>query len=184
MRFSNTLAILIVSCTASHGWILDQSCNSYSQMVTTGMQSAFDLAQAGSDAMGDLAIAKSINTNTLTAQRDLVSYLFAESMTGGKIDPTTRNWQSAASIFSRVLAYNTGQPGASAASYRALPSSEVILFCDYSRFKENVDCLGNPKPGYVCDTTMGVFWPISSIYSNCKSTSSLKLTSVEVSGSK
>jgi hypothetical protein len=150
-------------------------------MVIAGMQGAFDLAQAGSDIFGTLAASGS--GDTWQAQKDLVSYLFAEALTNGNIDPSNANWQTAAKTFTSVLKYNgnSGQPDATPSDYRSLNTDGLIVFCDYSRFKENQNCDGISKPGVTCDTTIGISWPMNDIYSSCKSSGIFSMSSTEVS---
>jgi hypothetical protein len=102
----------------------------------------------------------------------------------GNIDTTNAKWQTASKQFTSVLKYNSnnGQPDTTPANYRSLNTDGLIVFCDYSRFKEDQNCDGVAKKGITCDTTIGISWPMNDIYSNCKSTSVFSSTSVEVSG--
>ena len=168
MKPTGILAFLLGSFITSHGYVLDSSCSQYSQMVITGMQGAFDLAQAGSDTFGTLT--PSGSGVTWQAQRDLVSYLFAQALTNGNINTGNEFWRNASRRFNSVLNYNNnnGQPEPSPSNYKTLSTNAVIVFCDFTRFKENQDCYGVPSPGRTCDTTLDISWPISDAYTNCK----------------
>jgi len=120
---------------------------------------------------------------TWQAQKDLISYMFAEALNNGNIDTTNEKWETASKQFTSVLKYNNnnGQPeNGPAAGYRSLNSDSLIVFCNYDRFKENQNCDGVTKKGITCDTTIGISWPMNNIYSDCKSTSPFSFSSIEV----
>ncbi|KAI7970588.1 hypothetical protein EIK77_004614 [Talaromyces pinophilus] len=181
MKVFSTVAAILGILHGSNGYVLDKSCDPYKQMVIDGMSSAFDMAQAGSDTLTQLSTSGS--GAVWDAQKDLVSYLFSEALTNGNIDKSSSNWGKVSNTFSAVLKYNNnqGQPQSTPSDYRSLDPDSLVVYCDYSRFTENKDCDGNEKKGIVCDTNIGISWPMNSIYSDCKSTSKLSTTSVEVS---
>lgn len=168
MKLAVSLSFSLAFSTVSHGYILDKSCLNDKQIIVEGMKGAFQLAQSAEQAFTQLS--QSTTGDTGVAQKDLLSYLFAETLTGGNIDPKNNKWKLAKGIPSQVLKYNRGdgQPDITPLHYKGLPTDRLILFCNYDRFKENEDCVGNPKPGYTCDTSIGVFFPMNDIYSDCK----------------
>ncbi|TGO55961.1 hypothetical protein BCON_0084g00290 [Botryotinia convoluta] len=80
-------------------------------------------------------------------------------MTTGKLPNT----------FSTVVGFNTnnGQPDIIPPEgpyrYRSLNEGQLIVYCDYTRFNENVNCDKEKHPYYTCDTTLGIAWPMKSI---------------------
>ena len=82
MKLTSTLALL-GSFATSHAWVMDNSCAKYGQLVPDGVNGAFDLAQAGSDTF---SIIPSGSGAKWQAQKDLISYLFAEALINGNID--------------------------------------------------------------------------------------------------
>ncbi|RJE21510.1 hypothetical protein PHISCL_06143 [Aspergillus sclerotialis] len=164
---------------------MDKSCDPYKETVLEGMKGAFKLAGAGSNTLNQLS--RSSSTPAGMAQKDLLSYLFAETMTNGNIDTNNAQWNVAKNMFSSVLRYKTtsntsnGEPRSTDGKYQFLPVNEVILYCDYSRFKGNEDCKGNSKKRDTCDTSIGVAFPMNDIYSNCKKDSIISSHTVIVS---
>jgi len=167
MKLSNPLAVLFGSLAISYGWVLDASCSQYSTMITNAMVSAFEFSQAASDIFG---ITGPGSGNKWQAQSDLISYLFAETLTNGDIDTSNTNWKTAKNIFSLVQAFNTneGNPQTTPSSYLTLDSNVIILYCDYTRFTEGVDCNKKAKPGYACDTKINHLEEMDDEYNDCK----------------
>jgi len=158
---------------------MDSSCLAYSQLINDGMNNAFDLAQAGSDTF---AITLLGSGPKWQAQKDLISYMFSEALTNSNIDTGNKNWQLGESTFASVLKYNTnnGQPDATPANLRNLNTDSLIVYCDYSRFKEGENCDGVKKDGNTCDTSIGITVPMDDIYNDCKSTSFFSSTEISV----
>jgi len=191
MKFTGLLTLVLGSFAAtSHGYVLDKSCDPYRDMVITGMKSAFDLAQAGSDLLSHLT--PSGSGATWQAQKDLVKFMFAEALTNGNPDPNNANWNTVSSKFNLVLAYNSnggqGQPDITPTNsnadqtgvYTPLGADKLVLFCDYSRFTKNQNCDKIAKPGITCDRTNGMAWPMDDIYNDCKSRSIFSSSSIQV----
>ncbi|KAK2601860.1 hypothetical protein QQS21_004546 [Conoideocrella luteorostrata] len=52
--------------------------------------------------------------------------------------------------------------------YWGLPTSEVVVYCDYSRFFLDKKCFtGEANPGFACDTSVGIEYPIDQIFLEC-----------------
>lgn len=149
MKSTTILIVLIGLLATSYSYVLDSSCDPYRSMVISGMQGAFDLAAAGSDTFGFLT--PSGRGAIWQARKDLVSYLFSQALTNGNIDNSNTNWKDVWLKFESVLTYNSnnGQLDASPSNYRSLGSNGLIVYCDYSRFKENQDCQGNRMSGRI-----------------------------------
>ncbi|TVY20918.1 hypothetical protein LARI1_G001711 [Lachnellula arida] len=167
MKLISTLAVLFASFTGSYGWFLDKSCAStYKNLVVDGMNNAFDLAQAGSDTF---SITPSGNGAKWQAQKDIISYLLAETLTAGDIDPKSQNWGIAKGVFTSVLKYNkNNRPQTLPSNPATLGTDSVIVFCDFGRFKEDRDCNNNKRPGKACDTSIGVVIDMGPLYQACK----------------
>ena len=171
MKLATTLAFVLSFSVNSHGWVMDRSCTPYQSTVREGMINAFKLAGAGSDTLKQLS--QSSSTPTWIAQKDLLSFLFAETMTNGNIDTNNARWTVAEDMFSSVLQYKTTTDGGAernTMSYKTLSVSDVIVYCDYSRFEEDKDCNKDPKKGYTCDHSIGQDFQMNKIYSDCKKT--------------
>lgn len=160
---------------------MDSSCATYSQLITDGMNNAFDLAEAGFDTFGITSLGSGAKWQ---ARKDLISYMFSEALTDGKIDTGNTNWQLAESTLTSVLTYksNSGEPDAAPdpGNYRLLKSNTVIVYCDYSRFKEGQDCDGVKRKGMTCDTSIGISVRAESVYEDCKSSGFFSTTQLSV----
>lgn len=182
MKFNGwTSALLGVLPALTSAYVLDASCSAYTDLIAEGMKGATDMAQAAEDLF--VALSSAGSGPVRQAQEDLVSYLFTEAMTDGKIDPNNENHITAFNTISNVLNYyqtKDGKPQTTPANYRDLKTTDLIIYCDYSRFKENQNCNGETKKGYTCDTSIGVSFLIGDIYSNCKSTSAFKMSETQV----
>lgn len=136
----------------SHSYILDSGCIPYQDLITRGMKSAFDLAQAGSDLLGS----PSRDRNIFQAQYDLTTFMFL----------ATLNDQASKTIvadkFNAVLQYNTNggspestlDPYYNRATYSTLGGDKIVIFCDSKRFTPDVACSSSETPGIACDTLM------------------------------
>lgn len=167
MKLISTLVILFASFTSIYGYFLDKSCTGkYKKLVINGLENAFDLARAGSNA---LDITPSGSGAKWQAQKDLISYLLSETLTDGNINPTSQNWATAKAVFTGVLKYESYRPEEVIFyDFASLSTNKLILFCNLDRFKEGEDCNGNKRPGKVCDTTMSVVLDIQNGYRSCK----------------
>lgn len=167
MKLTSTLVILLGLLATGFGYVLDRSCQPYADMLVKGMSSALDLAQAGHNA---LPIEADPGTGAArAAQRNLVDYLFSETIRGGYIDFT--KLQTIRNKFYLVLRHNrrNGRPSATPSDYRSLTENKVVIFCDYSRYRENQDCQGNAVHGRACDSSLGINVPMDWGYEICKS---------------
>ncbi|RJE19852.1 hypothetical protein PHISCL_07808 [Aspergillus sclerotialis] len=134
------------------------------------MRGAFDLADAGFGAFSEVGYSTQGGPR-VQALSDLVSYLFADAMTDGRVDPMNTNFASAWDKFGKVQDYNTegqGEPAQTPRSYIGLGSNELVIFCDFSHYIENEDCIGNKMKGYVCNKAIGAFFPMDKNYKHCK----------------
>lgn len=182
MMRATILTFLLGFTATSHGWVLDSSCHSYRDVITEGMRGAFDLANAAYESFAWLP--NSDNSASSVAQRDLVSYLFADALANGNIDPNNPKWQAAANKFGAVLNYDTnlGNPETAPLSYKSLKTNNLVMYCDYSRFVENYNCEGKKSRGAVCDKSIGMAYPMDDNYKSCKG-GRFSTSSTEVSGS-
>ena len=181
MRLATALACVLAFSVTSHGWVMDKSCFPYESTVLEGMKGAFRLAGAGSYSLNQLSQPNPGPTSV--AQKDLLSYLFAEAMTYGNINTDNEKWKNAKEKFSYVLDYMTtsdGGPETFDGKYWFLSVHDVVLYCDHSRFEEDKDCRGNAKRGYTCDTSIAADFRMNSIYSDCKRTNIFSPSTVQV----
>lgn len=170
MMRTTLLAVLLGFSATIHGWILDASCDPYRDMILSGMKSAFSLADISYDTFARLPRARDEPANQ--ARRELVGYMFADALKNGNIDPDDENWLSAMNKFGRVLDYDETKDGmpkpAPAAGYPSLGSNNFVMYCNYTRFRENENCAGQKVKGVVCDTSMKRAFEMDKNYSKCK----------------
>lgn len=146
-----SLAVCLGSIIFSYGYFLDSSCTPYKDLITNGTQSAFDMAQAGLDVFN----APSKNPIRSKAQKDLIQYMFGDY-------PDLK--KTVGDQYTAILQYNTngGKPEATLNNvtnkdtYLSLNSSNLIFFCDYSRFTPNRLCDGSENHDLMCDTLMQI----------------------------
>lgn len=163
-------AICLVAFPLSYSYIIDGSCSKYSDMVIKGMKSAFDLGQAGSDIF--TITTPKTNNGVWQAQQDLISYIFGATLTG---NDASKNREEVSQRFTSLLKFdpNKGDPETTPdqSTYASLTSDKLIVFCDYSRFKENQDCSEDAKPGSkpgdYCDTLLDYSGTVSDVYTYC-----------------
>jgi hypothetical protein len=163
MRLS--LALHLGSLALSHGFILDASCTLYQDLITTGMKSALDFAQAGANVFNS----PSTDKNILQAQKDLTTYLFEGAL------HSQSDYDLVANRFGAVLKYNvnggnpeqTLDPVKDKAVYPTLTSDKLIFFCDYSRYTPGKLCDGSSDPTQSCDTLMQFDIAMDDVYNYC-----------------
>lgn len=66
---------------------------------------------------------------------------------------------------------NNGQPQPPPpppVDYRDLGVHQLIVYCDYSRFREGEHCDGHKAKGIYCDTSIGMTMNIDAPYRQCK----------------
>jgi len=96
MKLSTLAALLNLLATsyASPSYILDSSCAAFEDVLTSAFKGAFVLAQAGADAMDNVAASVNFDSDAWKAQRDLVDYMFHDALTdegAPNIDTTNPN---------------------------------------------------------------------------------------------
>lgn len=148
------------------------------------MKDAFELAQAGLDALNDIRdfYTKSDQSNpnpVEQAQLDLLSYLFSSAR---PFDPNDKVFQQLLRTFGLILLFRDNPEGKLTSRQKEvvfLPDGGFIVYCDYSRFIENQNCRGEHKKGQACDTELFHVVDMTDDYLHCKS--SLNTGTAEVS---
>lgn len=143
-------------------------------MVTTGMNDAFALAQAGLD------VWNSLNGGTNTqAELDLLENMFAWAVKDDNGQKTVNTdheyWTYIQTVFTGVIGFEPLK-----SSKAGLPSTDVIIYCDYSRYTKNKDCNGKRKLGYACDTDNNQIVKMGASWHGCKN---IKTSGIMVRGS-
>lgn len=163
----------------TQAWYLDASCKTpkrdvdscnddseylpdMSTMVTQAVKNAFQLADAGKTALSTLKEQKGSRD-----QINLLEYMFAFAVNDGTVQQSTE-FDRLYNVFNEIGGYNKEDGGNPSAQTDKLPTGDIIIFCDYSRMKENEDCFGNKKEGYACDTVTKRVVRISPMYEECK----------------
>lgn len=163
MRLS--LALPLGLFALSYSYIVDGSCAAYKNLLTEGMKSGFDLAQAAHDVLYNPNDGAR-DTPASIAQQDLLKYMFRGAVGNGEKRATVN------ATFEAVLKFNTnnGNPEVTPhpSSYWLPATNKVLFFCDYKRFNiqtdrsKNKDCSGALTPNITCDSLMKVNVPIDS----------------------
>ena len=164
----------------SYGYVLDRSCEHYGETIIRGMQGAFDLAHAGEDTLHTL-IGRQRSFVTWDAQIHLMRWLFSEALGPAPVfedralDPSKQEWQNVSNTFASVLRFNNnyhyGRPVSlpENASPFLFARQGLAIFCDFSRYRENENYLGNSLPGHAYDTTTpSTVQIMSGQYQSCK----------------
>lgn len=146
-------------------------------MIIESMESAFDLARAGSDALKALIAPTRLTTSDVwMAQRDLMEYLFGQATNAQEpdgVDPTKSEWQQVANTYDQVLSFNdnNGQPSPDPADadYKSLGSQHLVLFCNFDRFREDMNAKGQQDSGYAWDTATDSRVEMDEQWQSCKS---------------
>ncbi|KAJ5569479.1 uncharacterized protein N7459_008909 [Penicillium hispanicum] len=133
-----------------------------SAMIIEAVKKAFDLTDAAKSTLSALKEGKNSQD-----QLDLLGYLFAFAVKDGAVQQSSQ-FDRLYDVFDQVSNYKKETDGGPTAQSGALPTNEVIFFCDYSRMNENKDCFGNDKEGYACDTVTKRVVKISPMYQLCK----------------
>lgn len=162
------LTVLLGFFATSHGWVLDKSCGPYRDMILKGMKSVYSIADVSYDTLNRLPNAGTGPADQ--ARRELVEYLFADALTNGNIDLYSDAWINATDAFGKVIDYKTNNEPESVpvAAYKSLRPTNLIMYCNYDRFKENQDCQEKEMKGVVCDTSIDRAFKMDSKYSDCK----------------
>ncbi|KAJ5595179.1 uncharacterized protein N7459_001387 [Penicillium hispanicum] len=102
-------------------------------------------------------------------QIDLMEYLFGFTVQNNKVQQSSL-LDIISSVFEQATEFKKNADGTpSAQSEGTLPADDFIVFCDYSRFRENQNCKGEEAPGTACDTTVMMNVLMNDIYRGCKS---------------
>ena len=179
MELAMLFVVLPSLLATGSGYYLDTSCEPHLEMIVEGMKSAFDLAQAGSDTLSALSSPSPRFDFTWRAQRDLLTYLFAEALQ--KINYTdfsrvnympssTMEWQKISHTFKQVLRYNEneGQPSPAPEDLDSLGPQHLVLFCNFDRFIEVKVPSQRRTDGLVWNTATSVFVQINDDWRSCK----------------
>lgn len=140
MKVFSTPVVFFGLLVTSYSYTLDKSCSSgspYEDLVTKGLENAFDFAQAASDITKNLRSKSS--GDVWKAQSDLVSYLFHKAMTLSRPDPENANWKTIGKVFKQVLAFNTNK------------QPNLVIFCDMNRFTLGENRKGEKDPSKAWD---------------------------------
>ncbi|KAJ5815071.1 hypothetical protein N7474_006848 [Penicillium riverlandense] len=161
--FKNLLVPTLALASYANAWALDQRCTDlgHNKLVTKAMDDAFELAQSGLDAWNAL------NGGTYNqAEIDLLENMFAWAVTNDNgqksVNTGHAQWTYIQDIFQGVLDFK-------APSKSPPRATDLIVYCDYSRYIENEDCKQNKKPGYACDTASKKEVKMDMAWKGCKS---------------
>ncbi|KAK2590783.1 hypothetical protein QQS21_011537 [Conoideocrella luteorostrata] len=185
------LIMLVTIVGPCHGWYLDASCRSNQDdreaFVKKWMASAFELSKAASRALdelerdrsvqyrnrGEMHIARSATIETLfNSLHDLIR---SPPPNSANLPPLNNpDWILVKDRFKQVNVLDSQQKEHNptddpAHRYLGLPSSEVIIYCDYSRFRIAEQCITRAwNPGYACDTSIGLDVKMDQAFVECQ----------------
>lgn len=135
-----------------------------SQLVIDTVRSTFKMSQMARETLRLLSQDKASRP-----QVDLLDYMFSFAVKDGKPERSDY-FERVDYVFEQVSSFNKtrdGFPTPMPSDPSKLPVGDVILFCDYTRYKEGVDCSGKPAPGKACDTVLGFAVDMDSLYHGC-----------------
>ncbi|KAH8429797.1 uncharacterized protein LDX57_007469 [Aspergillus melleus] len=132
----------------------------YENVVKDGMKGALDLAAAAVDTLDAL----STQTNNV-AQMDLFQYMFGFAVTtvNGHRQVNQNELDYIKGIYTNVLNF--------ALLREDRKPNDVVIYCDYSRYIEGVDCNGVENKSVACDKDTSQKANIDFSYKSCKSKS-------------
>lgn len=125
------------------------------------MVRALDLAQAAQDTLHALKD----GTNN-EAQMNLFEYMFsfAVQKDGNEKKIRMTDWERISYVYTEVLNFApVRQPNDN------IPETDVIIYCDYSRYIEGQSCSGKKKKGFACDKDTSLNNLMSLAWKQCKS---------------
>ncbi|PLB50857.1 hypothetical protein P170DRAFT_474405 [Aspergillus steynii IBT 23096] len=145
-------------------WVLDKRCDDlgYGDLVRRGMAKALDMAQAAQDTLQAL---KDGTHNE--AQMDLFEYMFSFAVEGNGNNRRLKmdEWERIVNTYTEVLKFApVRQPD------EDIPTTEVVIYCDYSRYIEGQSCSGKKKRNLACDKDTSLTNKINFVWRQCKST--------------
>lgn len=182
--FRSLLVQTLALASYANAWALDQRCTDlgthmlgspmilpwnimtdkslgHNKLVTKAMDDAFELAQSGLD------VWNALNGGTYNqAEIDLLENMFAWAVTNDNgqknVNTGHEQWTYIQDIFQGVLDFK-------APSKSPPRATDLIVYCDFSRYIENEDCKHNKKPGYACDTASNQEVKMDTSWKGCKS---------------
>ncbi|PLB50840.1 hypothetical protein P170DRAFT_508944 [Aspergillus steynii IBT 23096] len=162
MLYISFIIPIIFLLSPVKAWNLDRRCVElgYESVVKNGMTGALDLAAAAVDTLDAL----SSHTNN-AAQLDLFQYIFgfAVKTTNGHREVIPEEVNYIKGIYNNVLKFAvlTGDER----------SNDVVIYCDYSRYIEGMDCNGVENSSVACDKDTSRKVDMDFSYKSCKSKS-------------
>lgn len=126
------------------------------------MVRSFDLAQAAQDTLQALK-----DGTHSEAQMDLFEYMFSAALEkiGDRRVIKTAEWERILYVYTEVLKFApVRQPN------EDIPETDVVIYCDYSRYIEGKSCSGKKKRGYACDKDTSLTNQMTFGWKQCKST--------------
>lgn len=111
--------------------------------------------------------------STYSAQLDLLKYMFSEDIVTppSTVDPTSPYFDIVRSVYTQVNGFNKNGDGSPSPKPADLSADDVIVYCNFKRFKEGEDCYGNPSAGEACDRDVNKEVLMDSDYKGCKANS-------------
>ncbi|KAJ5155380.1 hypothetical protein N7492_008183 [Penicillium capsulatum] len=168
--------ILLVLPQYVNGWYLDQSCHKpkrsfgppgapeylddMSGMVMKAVANAFDMAETAQNSLEFLRQGMGSEQ-----EMKLVKDMFAFAVRNEKLQQS-EYLNFVAGVLSEIVAFdqNEGKPSPQP---QTLPPNEMIVFCDFTRFKENHDCIHDAE-GNACDTAVNGPLVMIDVYKECR----------------
>lgn len=141
--------------------------------MVNGMKDAFVYSQAAIDALNSLADTDPTHDPAYIAKLDLLQYLFLNTMKHPPtVDGTDQVFQKVLDVFTQVQRFNHNGDGSYTVRPQGeLPSDDLIVYCDYSRFQEGRACDGHRNPSQACDRDTGSTVNMDIGYKGCKENS-------------
>ena len=138
--------------------------------MVNGMKDAFVYSQAAIDALNSLADTDPTHDPAYIAKLDLLQYLFLNTMKHPPtVDGTDQVFQKVLDVFTQVQRFNHNGDGSYTVRPQGeLPSDDVIVYCDYSRFQEGRNCDGSLSSSMACDRDTGLAVDMDADYTGCQ----------------
>lgn len=133
----------------------------YGDLVRGGMVRALDLAQTAQDTLQALK-----DGTYIEAQMDLFEYMFSFAVERGGIERKIKaaEWEKILYVYTEVLNFApVRQPNDN------IPETDVVIYCDYSRYIEGQSCSGKKKRGFACDKDTSLNNEMTLGWKQCKS---------------
>lgn len=145
---------------------MDRSCNFMSNDILKAMESCHKIANSALKTMNMFRNDPGGDRNLEGyAQEEIFEHLFGTlSAKNGRPDPTAKGFDNTMAVFASIARQTQLQRDPplenGIPSYFRLDPSQVVLYCDYTRFLENFDNKGQPSPGNVIDRSIKVMFPM------------------------